>query len=129
MKDLVRWCREATTLDTSALHKAGLEQRGPDLLALRLPHRLGYPISAPAIITAIYWTSRHSSTSTTNSVFLLRPQDDAPHTQASELFRLFSASDIHHTVLEPFVPFGRVLDIAVLQKHFTSEISNFKILL
>lgn len=128
MKDLVR-CREATALGTGALHKAGLGQRGPDLLALRLRHRLGYPVSAPTIITAIYWTSRRSCTSTTNSVFLPRPQDDAPHTQASELLRLFSASDIHHTVLELFVPFGRVLDVAVLQKHFTSEISNSKILL
>lgn len=92
------------------------------------PSGLVIPYLPPAITTVIYWTSRHSATFTTNSVFLC-PQDDASYTRASRLLPLFSASDNYHTLLVTFTPLGHMLDIAVIQKHFASKVLNFKILL
>lgn len=78
----------------------------------------------PAIIAVISWTSCHSSTLPAHTVFL-GLQDGAAQILASPFLLSFSASATFY--LSHPSPFGHVLDIVVIQKHFTSEIPNFKI--
>lgn len=108
-------------------HKADLEQCGLGLLPIELSH-LAW-LSSPC--------HYHCHVLDFASLFHIHQQLGllvactgwcSPY-PASQLLHLFSDNDIQHTLLEPCIAFSHVPDIVIIQKHFTSEISNLKILL
>ena len=110
----------------ASLHEADLAQCGLELLPIELSH-LAW-LSAPC--------HYHCHVLDFTSPFHIHQQLGllvctgwCSPDPASQLLHFSSDSEIQHTVLEPCIAFSHVPDTVIIQKRFTSEVSNLEILL